>query len=118
MKSNSQTFTSIFLITCLVLSISLLFLPFLCNTYLVPRLLTGLPFSQKELNLSKITPWQLQGSLRFIQNGEPVIAVPNFEIHYSPSGIINGTIESLLLDSPSPATHLWTMRLCLLLEQH
>jgi hypothetical protein len=101
MKSNSRTFTSIFLAICLVFSVFLLFLPFLCNTYLVPRLLKGLPFSQKELSLSKITPWQLQGSLRLVQNGEPVIAVPNFEIHYSLSNIINGTIDSLLLDSPS-----------------
>lgn len=101
MKSNARIFTSIVLFICLAIPLFFLFLPFLCDTYLFPRLLLQLPFSHKELSLARITPWKLQGSLRFVQAGVPVIAVPNFELHYSPSSLIKGEIETLLLDSPS-----------------
>lgn len=91
-----------FLLTCLFSTLLfLIFLPFLCDTYLLPRLAEQLPFSHKELSLSQITPWKIRGTLRLVQNGVLVTDIPKFEIQYSPGSLIKREIETLLLDSPT-----------------
>lgn len=91
-----------FLLTCLLSTLLfLIFLPFLCDTYLLPRLAEQLPFSHKELSLSQITPWKIRGTLRLVQNGVLVTNIPKFEIQYSPGSLIKKEIDTLLLDSPT-----------------
>jgi Dicarboxylate transport len=94
------------LLSCLITTLLfLIFLPFLSDTYLLPRLKEQLPFSHKELSLSKITPWKIRGSLRLMQNGVLVTDIPKFEIQYSPASLINREIETILLDSPTLHLH-------------
>ncbi|BHH82139.1 intermembrane phospholipid transport protein YdbH family protein [Desulforhopalus sp. 52FAK] len=83
------------------LGITLLFmllLPFLCNTYLLPRLIEDLPFSQKEFSLSRISPWKTIGTLRLSEDNTLVASIPKFELHYSPLTLMRGEIDTLLID--------------------
>jgi len=99
-------FVKTFLLTGLIATLFFfIFFPFLCDTYLLPRLTEQLPFSQKELSLSKITPWKIRGTLRLSQNGSPVANIPRFEIQYSPTSLIKGEIDTILLDSPTLHLH-------------
>jgi len=99
-------FVKTFLLTGLIATLLFfIFFPFLCDTYLLPRLAQQLPFSQKELSLSKITPWEIRGTLRLSQNDSPVANIPKFEIRYSPTSLIKGEIDTILLDSPTIHLH-------------
>jgi len=99
-------FVKAFLLTGLIATLLfLIFLPFLSDTYLLPRLTEQLPFSHKELSLSKITPWKIRGSLRLMQNGVLVTDIPKFEIQYSPGSLIKREIDTILLDSPTLHLH-------------
>ncbi|MFT5729065.1 MAG: hypothetical protein ACI8PB_003228 [Desulforhopalus sp.] len=99
-------FAKTILLTGLIATLLLfIFFPFLCDTYLLPRLAEQLPFSQKELSLSQITPWKIRGTLRLSQNGSPVADIPRFEIQYSPTSLIKREIDTILLDSPTVQLH-------------
>lgn len=88
---------SIIAITLLLL----LFLPFLCDTFLLPKLVSTLPFTKKELSLSRITPWQVRGTLRLGQSDGIVASIPKFELHYRPLQILQGHVDTLLIDGAS-----------------
>lgn len=95
-----------FLITLPVLlvlgcTLFLLFLPSLADHYLFPRLLKGLPYAEKELSLSRLSPWKIRGTLTLADADRSTLAVPRFEIAYTPRSLLQGTISSLLLDSAS-----------------
>jgi hypothetical protein len=87
----------------LVLGCTLFFflLPSLADRYLFPRLLQGLPFTEKELSLSRLSPWRVRGTLTLADADRPTLAVPRFELTYTPRSLLQGTISSLLLDSAS-----------------
>ncbi|MFT5697606.1 MAG: hypothetical protein ACI8ZB_000454 [Desulforhopalus sp.] len=78
-----------------------IFLPFLCDTYLLPRLIEQLPFSHKELSLSRISLWKIRGTLRLSQGESLVAAIPSFEIQYNPASLLKGKIDTILLDAPT-----------------
>lgn len=78
-----------------------LLLPSLCNLYLLPYLLRDLPFTVKEANLSRITPWTARGSLYLGNDDRPVVAVPRFQLSYSPRTLLNGKTSVLLIDAAS-----------------
>jgi len=79
----------------------LLFLPYLLDLYLFPRLLVQLPFSDKKLSLSRLTPWNIRGTLTLADADRPTLSVPRFELYYSPSSLLRGELDGLLLDSAS-----------------
>ena len=90
-----------FLTSVVTVLLFVVFLPFLCDTYLLPHLLDSLPFNQKEYSLSRISPWKIRGTLRLMQDDALVAAIPRFEIQYSPSSLLKGKIDTVLLDAPT-----------------
>ncbi len=95
-----------FLITLPVLivlgsTLFFLFLPFLADHYLFPRLIEGLPFTEKELSLSRISPWKIRGTLTLADTDRTTLAIPRFELTYTPGSLLQRKISTLLLDSAS-----------------
>jgi len=77
---------------------SLLFLPYLVNTYIFPKIIENLPFSEKEIHLSSISPWKLSGTLSFSDSDQSILALPAIEFNFSPKSILNGRIDSILVE--------------------
>ncbi|MFW2366252.1 MAG: intermembrane phospholipid transport protein YdbH family protein [Desulforhopalus sp.] len=101
MKKRRHIFFTIPLIGLLCCTVLFLLLPFICDRFLLPRLLNNLPFSEKEFSLSKISPWLVRGTLTLAEDGRPTVAIPRFELHSSPGGLLRGKITRLLIDSAS-----------------
>jgi hypothetical protein len=78
-----------------------LFLPYLFDLYLFPRLINELPFTEKELSLSRLSPWKTRGTLTLADKDRPTLSVPRFELHYTPDSLFRGKIARLLIDSAS-----------------
>ncbi len=77
----------------------LLLLPYIAEHYFLPKIIKDLPFTSKEMSLSRISPWKIQGAFSTEENGQSGIVVPKFEIHYSLMDLIRGKISLLLVDS-------------------
>ncbi|MEE4240216.1 MAG: YdbH domain-containing protein [Desulfopila sp.] len=58
-----------------------------------------IPFSHKEFEVSRISPWRLDGIFFLGREGENSLRIPRFELNYSPGGLMRGKIDSLLIDS-------------------
>lgn len=87
----------------IVLGSTLFFLltPYLLDLYLFPRIIAELPFSEKELSLSRLSPWKIRGTLTLADDDRPTLSVPRFELYFTPSSLLRGKIAGLLLDSAS-----------------
>lgn len=88
-------------ISLLTILFIFIFFPFLCNTYLLPHFVEKLPFSHTKINLSKVTPWEIKGTLTLSHNGQLITTIPRFEIQYSPTSLLKKEIDTILLDSPT-----------------
>jgi hypothetical protein len=76
----------------------LLFLPYLTDIYLLPRVTNTLPFSKKEISLSRISPWKLRGTVVIADNDQDILSLPLIEFNYSPRSILNRKIHSILIE--------------------
>lgn len=80
-------------------SLFYILVPFLADTYLLPRVVRSLPFDEKKVSLSRITPWRMQGTLAFAHQGQENFSIASVEANYSPTSLINGRIFSVTIDS-------------------
>jgi hypothetical protein len=78
-----------------------LFIPYLSDIYLFPRLLHELPFTEKELSISRLSPWKIRGSLSLADKDRTTLSMPRFELEYTPGSLFKRKIAGLLLDSAS-----------------
>lgn len=101
MNKKLALFSKISAFLVVLFGILALLLPSLCNLYLLPRFLRDLPFTVKEVSLSRMTPWTTRGTLIIGNNGRPVAAVPRFELRYSPGALLSGRISTLIIESAS-----------------
>lgn len=101
MKKKFHLLVSLPILFVLGSTLFFLFLPFLADHYLIPRLIEELPFTDKELSLSRISPWKIRGTLTLADTDRTTLAVPRFEIAYTPASLLQRKISSLLLDSAS-----------------
>ncbi len=101
MKKRSHFFITFPIILVLAGTLFFLFLPYLLDLYLFPRLIADLPFATKELSLSRLSPWKIRGTLTLADQDRPTLAVPRFEISYTPGSLLKREIAALLLDSAS-----------------
>ncbi len=90
-------FSLLTLFTCCIF----LLLPYLCDTYLLPRLVKNLPFSEKELSISRISPWKTRATVTLADTNREAFSIPRIELHYSPASLLRGAIDTLLIDSAS-----------------
>lgn len=105
MKVQKRFLTIVLPVAFIATLLIFIFFPFLCNTYLLPRLVEKLPFGHTEINISEVTPWVIRGNISLAQNGHSVAAIPNFEIQYSPTSLLKREINTILLDSPTLHLH-------------
>ena len=101
MKKYSHLLLTLPLMLVLGCGFFFLLLPSLLNLYLLPGLLTDLPFAEKDLRLFQITPWRASGTLNLADPVRPGLAVPRFEIYSSPGALLRGKIGGLIIDSAS-----------------
>ncbi|MGB3209121.1 MAG: YdbH domain-containing protein [Desulforhopalus sp.] len=78
-----------------------MFLPYLVDLYLLPRLIKELPFTEKELSLSRISPWKVRGTLTLADQDRSTLSLPRFELYYTPGSLLRREIAGILLDSAS-----------------
>lgn len=76
-----------------------LLLPFIANSYLLPHLLVEMPFDQRKVSISRLTPWSARGTLALGSGDQESVSVARYEADYSPHSLLQGRISSLLLDS-------------------
>jgi hypothetical protein len=60
-----------------------------------------LPFTEKELSISRLSPWKIRGSLSLADEDRPTLSIPRFELEYTPGYLLKRKIAGLLLDSAS-----------------
>jgi len=90
-------FTLLFLVLLCAVSF-LLFLPYITDTYLFPRVIDNLPFSDKKISLSRISPWTVRGTVSLANNGQDILSLPGIEINFSPKSILKGRVQTILID--------------------
>ncbi|MCP4341840.1 MAG: hypothetical protein GY799_23895 [Desulfobulbaceae bacterium] len=101
MKKRFHLLVTIPVLTGLGSVLFFLFLPYLFDFYLFPRLINELPFTEKELSLSRLSPWKIRGTLTLADDDRPTLLVPKFELHYTPKSLFRGEFSRLLVDSAS-----------------
>lgn len=100
MKSIPRIAKTLSLVIAFILLLGALFLPAVCNQFILPQLVENLPVSQVDIRIATISPWRLTGSLGVAHANQPVATIPRFELHYSPASLLRLEFEKLLLDSP------------------
>ncbi len=104
MKKKLFAVCCIVVVAVLASGFFLYFLPLGAERYIAAEIAEKIPFVRKELSLSRISPWRLSGRILIGDEGESGIEIPRFELAYSPAGLMQGRIDSLLIDSA--AVHL------------
>ncbi len=92
------TFPVLIVLGSLIIFLSL---PYIFDRYLAPRLINNLPFPVKELSISRLTPWEMRGTLTLADQDGPILSIPRFELYYSPRSLLQRKFSGLLLDSAS-----------------
>jgi hypothetical protein len=101
MKKKFHLLLTLPAVIVLAVTIFSLSLPYLCDLFLLPQFTRELPFAEKELSLSRISPWKVRGTLTLADEELPVVSVPRFELHYTPGDLFRGKATTLLIDSAS-----------------
>ncbi len=99
MKKKLFALTAVLVIFTLGITTTFLLLPYLCDNFLLPQLVKNLPFSTNEMSISKLTLWKTRGTINLKKDGQQILSIPRFELHYSPSSLLKSTIDTIMLDS-------------------
>ncbi len=99
MKKKMFAVCCIAVVVVLASGFFLYFLPLGVERFVAAERSGEIPFVHKDLNVSRISPWQLSGSLFLGDEGAGGIEIPRFELGYSPMGLVKGEIDYLLIDS-------------------
>lgn len=98
MKKIAILFSTLLLFLLLSVGSFLLFLPYIADTYLFPRIIKDLPFAEKEISLSRISPWKLRGTISLADSGHDILTLPGIEFNFSPQSILNNRVKSILIE--------------------
>ncbi len=90
-----------------------LLLPFLANSYLLPHLISKLPISAKEIEISRLTPWSLAGQIHLANDNHPVAAISRFNLRFTPKNLLKGRFDALVLKGATLHTALENGKLSL-----
>jgi len=99
MKKNI-TIITLLLSLCVLLTLSVLFLlaPTIAERYFLPAIAAEIPFARAEMSISRLSPWQMRGTLSFGSEKKPGISIAGFEAQYSPAMLLQRTIGSFVID--------------------
>ena len=98
MKKTAIIFSTLLLFLLLSVAGCLLFLPYMADTYLFPKIIKNLPFSEKKISLSRISPWKLRGTMTLAESGHDILDLPGIEFNFSPQSLLKKRVESILID--------------------
>ncbi len=93
-----RIFSTLLFFTLICAGCFLLFLPYLADTYLFPRIVHNLPFAEKEISLSRISLWKLRGTATFADKDQNTLSLPGIEFNFSPRSLLKRRIDSILID--------------------
>lgn len=86
----------LFLLTLLCFTVvGLFFLPSFTDFWLIPKLTRDLPFTTRKINLLRVSPWQLHGTVILANGEQERIVLPDISLHFSPAALLNGVIDSI-----------------------
>ncbi|MFN2353582.1 MAG: YdbH domain-containing protein [Desulfopila sp.] len=99
MKKNI-TVIALLVSLCVLLTCSVLYLlvPSIAERYVLPAIAAEMPFSRVEISISRLSPWQMRGTLSLGGEKQPGISVARFEAHYSPTMLLQRTIGRVVID--------------------
>lgn len=98
MKSKPLTILlTVFLLISLGVT-TLLLLPYLASSYLLPKVLKNLPISTKEVTITQMTPRSLSGSLHFEDQQLAIASIPRFTLTFSMANLLKGRFDQLVLE--------------------
>ncbi len=95
-KLLSRAVKGVLFLSLLLLLIAV-FIPYLCNRYLLPQLSAQFPFSEQTLEIDSISPWKLKGKLKFSVEKNNV-SLSQVEIDYSIPGLLKKEVERVVID--------------------
>ena len=81
------------LLACLFLAT-----PLIVDHYILPVLLKTTGTMEKHASLSRLTPFSVQGFLRFEENSAPVLSAPFIKAGFSPGGLLKKRFSTVRLD--------------------
>jgi hypothetical protein len=95
---KTRIFLTFLLLALLCAGCFIILLPYITDTYLFPRVMNSLPFSEKKISLSKISPWKLRGTVHLADDGRDILSLPGIEFNFTPKSILKGKVHSILID--------------------
>ena len=98
MKKIAILFSTLLLFLLLSVGSFLLFLPYIADTYLFPRIIKDLPFTEKEISLSRVSPWKLRGTITLANSGQDILTLPGIEFNFSPQSILKKRVKNILIE--------------------
>ena len=78
--------------------VGFLALPHIVDRIVLPSLLASTPFSFSRAQMSRITPYLVEGSVEIKDGDNPVLSIPRFQIRFTPQSLLQKKISSLVLD--------------------
>lgn len=101
MKKTFHLVVTIPLFFFLSLLLLFLLLPIVANQFLIPPMLTSLPFSNKAIHLSRLSLHSLLIDAELSGQYGPAINVPGLEIHFNPRRLIKKELDRIVFNSAS-----------------
>ena len=80
--------------------LAFLLLPIALDQFVLPQISQKLPFNSSQINLAKISPWQIRGTLYLGDQESRGVVVPNFEIHFEPNNLWKKKISQIIIEAP------------------
>ena len=106
--------TTLLLLTAIiVVLVGFLALPHIVDRLVLPAMLAKTPFSFSRAQMSRITPFLVEGSVEVVEGDSPIISVPRFQIRFTPQSLLKKKIAGLVLDHATIHFHILEGRLIL-----
>ena len=80
------------------ITLLLLAAPWLLDALILPRLLARAGLPPDSVEVWRLTPFRLQGSVDLADDGGPLLSIPRLEIGYTPASLLQRRLSRLVLD--------------------
>ncbi len=94
MKRFFLFFSIVFTVAVLLVSV----LYYVLNHVILQRAIAHMPYSEKLIKITSVTPWSIQGYL-VLREEKQGLAIPHFEVRYNLVDLLDGQIAEVVLDS-------------------
>ncbi len=98
MKKTLRFTLIVLLGSAIVIALILLSAPYLLEAFVLPRLLARAGLPAESVEVWRLTPFRLQGSVALPDGGKDFLTIPRLEISYTPGSLRQGRLTRLALD--------------------